>query len=99
MKCCNGYMTMVGWGLRQIDRGFLTVDLFLCEKCRKTQISERPEKYWPAEIRPDFRYCRFILDRDYSNKELWSEPNDEYSKYAEEHGISRLHAIHELDGA
>jgi hypothetical protein len=100
MKCCGKYCACIGWGLRQEENPtrFYTVDLYICETCAKTHVGERNlEDFPPRTALPDMSYCRFVLNR---NRVTWPKrPRNKYDEYAEEHGISYLHAIHELDGA
>jgi len=96
-KCCGKYMNWIGFGHKQYAGPiFSTIDIKICEKCGKVAFFERSAKFQPRENRPS-PCAKFILNRDVSK---WlPRPNDKYDKLAKKLGISRLHAIHELDGA
>jgi hypothetical protein len=104
MKCktCLVYYTWLCWGLRQLSTAdgtmFTMVDVYLCEHCCVTSLIDRDTKNYPPIAKlPNMAYCSFVLNR---NTALWPErESDIYDEYAKKHGISRLHAIHELDGA
>lgn len=99
MKCaiCNDDCVWIGWGLDQRSNGeFIHVELFLCTRCRTPSLRfNENRREFPG--RGTMAYCKFVFNRDISK---WpTQPKDKYDKYAKEHGISRLHAIHEIDGA
>ena len=97
-NCCGKHCVWVAFGHKQYEGPlFSVIDIFLCETCRKITFYERSEKFQGKRENHPSAYSKFILDRD--TRKWLQRPKDKYDVLAKRLGISRLHAIYEIDGA
>ena len=95
---CKGKPSIVAQGAVKEYKGvYWPVAICVCEKCGRHWLYFNG--YGSRATPPKNGAFVFFRDRTTPAPKPKPLPDDKYTKYARKHGISRLHAIHELDGA